>query len=72
MGQFSFMKVIGRKYYKKRLWKITVTLVNLRRNGFRYVKQYERRSAIGCEWEYINGAVYEYSGAANIGGYGYK
>ena len=56
-------KIISRKYYKKRLWKITVSLIPLGKygqHGFRYVKLYENRKAIGQPWKLINHAIMEF------------
>lgn len=47
------------RYYRRRLWKVSWALVNLPRNRQRVVKHYERRAAIGQEWEYVRSAVYE-------------
>lgn len=58
-------QTISRKYYKKRLWKITVTRVFHHRKpfnvkgGYSIIKFYERRKAIGEEWKLINSSRME-------------
>jgi len=55
--------VIKRRYLKGRLWKITEKLIPIgrhpfnRKDGFRFVKHYERRNAIGETFDYVRGSV---------------
>ena len=56
------MMVLSRKYYRRRLWKITIVLMHLGEhgiNGRRFVKHYERRAAVGEPWEYVRGATFD-------------
>jgi len=50
-------KIISRKYYKARMWKITQVLSCCGRHQYRYVKHYEKRNSVGGAWTYIRGIV---------------
>jgi hypothetical protein len=47
------------RYYHKRLWKVSWSVLDLGRGRVRICKFYERRPAIGADWQFIRGSVYE-------------
>ena len=55
-------KKVSTKYYKRRLWKVS-SVQSIKDNdghdkGFRFIKHYEKRSAIGEEWEVVRHSIY--------------
>jgi len=54
-----------RRYLKNGRWKITEGWRPLydhphcHRNGWRYYRHYERRTAVGQPWQYVTGATVE-------------
>lgn len=46
--------VLTRKYYKKRLWKITTGVFDTGRGGLRFWKMYSRRDKIGEDFSNIS------------------
>ena len=57
-------KVLGRKYYKGRLWKITTFVSHLSAGSIysnsnnRFSKIYERRTNIGEPWQVVRGSAF--------------
>ncbi len=47
------------QYFRGRLWKVSSSMCRIARDKWRYVKLYERRAAIGKQWELVHHAIYE-------------